>query len=233
MNTIFSQLFLAGVSDPTDRQPVARAVHGSFVADNSGGSPAVEPPGGSGFGRYPGGGMPRGGQPPGRGRLPRRNRRGLIGMLLTIVVAVVIVIAIFAAYNQVTASSSAAQTAVFVRQLAPQITNQYRGNYAGLTNAAAISSGFVPDNWVVTPSKIDDPNGRDVEIAGTATNFSITIAGGVPSQTCKAVLGALKSDPTFVGVKVGGGSGNAVRAITQAAINTECAKTGNFAVTFR
>ena len=46
--------------------------------------------------------MPRGGQPPGRGRLPRRNRRGLIGMLLTIVVAVVIVIAIFAAYNQVT-----------------------------------------------------------------------------------------------------------------------------------
>ena len=224
MSTIFSQVFLAGVSGLNARQPVGQAVSGGFDADNCGGHA---------------GSMRRVRQTPGRGRLPRhsrtprRRRRGLIGMLLTIVVAVVIVIAIFAAYNQVTASSSAAQTAIFVRQLAPQITNEYRGNYAGLTNAAAISSGFVPDNWAVSSNAIDDPNGRDVTIAGTATNFTITIAGGVPSQTCKAVLGALKSDPTFVGVKVGGGAGNAVRATTQAAINTECAKTGNFVVTFR
>ena len=217
MSTIFSQFSPAGVSGLNARQPVGQAVSGGFAADTCGGHA----------------GSMRRGRLPRRSRTPRRGRRGLIGMLLTIVVAVVIVIAIFAAYNQVTASSSAAQTAVFVRQLAPQITNEYRGNYTGLNNASAISSGFVPDNWVVAADKIDDPNGRDVEISGTATNFSITIAGGVPSQTCKAVLGALKSDPTFVGVTVGGGQGAAVEARTQAAINTECAKTGAFVVTFR
>ena len=230
MSTIVSHFSPAGVSGLTGRQPVAQAFAGGDMRRG------VHMPGGGRLPRKKARRRNNGGFPHrNNGGFPRRSRRGLIGMLLTIVVAVVIVVAIFAAYNQVTASSTAAQTAVFVRQLAPQITNQYRGNYAGLTNAAAISSGFVPDNWVVTPSKIDDPNGRDVEIAAieNGAKFTITIADGVPSQTCKAVLGALKSDPTFVSAKVGGGSGAAVKATTQAAINTECAKTGNFVVTFR
>ena len=251
MSFTLSQFFLAGVAGPTGRQPDAQAVSdGTCHPGHDGGffrrfracfscfhrdmSLEANPGGGSGFGAPPGGGLRRGGQPPRNGRFPRRHRRGLIGMLLTIVVAVVIIIAVFAAYNQVTASASAAQTAVFVRQLAPQVANEYRGNYDGLTSEAAIRSGFVPDNWH-NGTTITDPDGTTVTIASANSNanFTIMIDGGVPSQTCKAVLGALKSDPTFVGVNVGDGSGNPVRAITPADINTECAKTGAFAVTFR
>ena len=160
-------------------------------------------------------------------RMPRRNRRGLIGMLLSIVVAVVIVIAIFAIYNQLTASASAAQTAVFVRQVAPQITNQYRGNYTGLNNAAAVSSGFIPDNWR-NGANIEDPDGTTVTIASANSNanFTITFVGGVPVQTCKAVLGALKTDRTFDRVTVGSNNRNRDAVDTPAEINTQCTGSG-------
>ena len=168
--------------------------------------------------------------------MPRRNRRGLIGMLLSIVVAVVIVIAIFAVYNQLTASATAAQTAIFVRQLAPQITNQYRGNYTGLDNAAAISSGFIPDNWR-NGNTIKEPNGTTVTIAsgGNIGRFKITFAGGVPVQTCKAVLGALKSDGRFHGVGFGSTNRRKNLVDTPAKINSECARSagGDFIVRFR
>ena len=228
MNAIFSEFSPAGVSSPRGRQPVSRAVNGGFAAANNGGFPAAN---NTGSGRSPdsGGGMAR-------RRRPRRNRRGLIGMLLSIVVAVVIVIAIFAVYNQLTASANAAQTAIFVRQLAPQIANQYRGNYRGLNNQAAIRSGFVPDNWY-SGTTIKDPDGAAVTIATAATpvpansTFTVTFGDGVPPQTCKAVLGALKSDPRYVSVKVG--AAGAVRASTQSDIDTECAKEGDFVVKFR
>ncbi len=168
--------------------------------------------------------------------MPRRNRRGLIGMLLSIVVAVVIVIAIFAVYNQLTASASAAQTAVFVRQLAPQISNQYRGTYTGLDNAAAISSGFIPDNWR-NGNTITDPNGATVTVASApnSSRFNITFVGGVPVQTCKAVLGALKSDGRFHAVGFGSTSRRKNLVDTPAKINSECARSagGDFIVRFR
>ncbi len=159
--------------------------------------------------------------------MPRRNRRGLIGMLLSIVVAVVIVIAIFAVYNQLTASASAAQTAVFVRQLAPQISNQYRGNYTGLNNAAAVSSGFIPDNWR-NGNAIRSPSGARVTIGplDSGRNFRITFHFGVPVQTCKAVLSALKSDQRFYTLRVGGTSTPRRDVDTPAKINTECAGFG-------
>jgi len=167
--------------------------------------------------------------------MPRRGRRGLIGMLLSIVVAVVIVIAIFAVYNQLTASASAAQTAVFVRQLAPQITNQYRGNYTGLNNAAAVSSGSVPDNWR-NGNMIMDPDGTTVTIAATTSggSFTITFVGGVPVQTCKAVLGALKSDQIFAAVQFGSAGTPHRNVDTPAKINSECARSagGNFVLRF-
>ena len=170
-----------------------------------------------------------------RTRMPRRHKRGLIGMLLSIVVAVVIVIAIFAVYNQLTASASAAQTALFVRQLAPQITNQYRGNYTGLDNAAAVSSGSVPDNWR-NGNTIKDPDGTTVTIAATTSggSYTITFAGGVPVQTCKAVLGALKSDRTFAAVQFGSAGTPRRNVDTPAEINTQCARSagGNFVLRF-
>ena len=158
-----------------------------------------------------------------RSRTPRRGRRGLIGMLLSIVVAVVIIIAIFAVYNQLTASASAAQTAVFVRQLAPQISSEYRGAYDGLTKEAAIRSGFIPYNWR-NGNTITDPTGATVMI-GASTNgrrFLITFDGGVPVQTCKAVLGAFKTDRTFRGVLFGSTNKGRDEVDTAAEINSAC-----------
>ena len=171
-----------------------------------------------------------------RSRTPRRGRRGLIGMLLSIVVAVVIVIAIFSVYNQLTAAANAAQTALFVRQLAPQITSQYRGDYTGLDNAAAISSGFVPDNWR-NGDTITDPSGARVTIragGSTVERFVVIFVGGIPVGSCKAVLGALKSDPTFFSAMSSGG--NHVRSTidTPATITAACAgsASGDFRVRF-
>ena len=183
-----------------------------------------------GFACRPGCGVAR------RSRTPRRGRRGLIGMLLSIVVAVVIVIAVFAAYNQVTAAANAAQTAVFVRQLAPQINSQYRGDYTGLDNAAAISSGFVPDNWR-NGDTITDPSGAQVTIragGSTVERFVVIFVGGIPGGSCKAVLGALKSDPTFFSATIG--ASNHVRSTidTPATITAACAgsASGDFKVRF-
>ena len=168
--------------------------------------------------------------------MPRRSRRGLIGMLLSIVVAVVIVIAVFAVYNQVTAAANAAQTAVFVRQLAPQISSQYRGDYTGLDNAAAISSGFVPENWR-NGTHIVNPDGARVTIragGSTVERFVVIFVGGIPVGSCKAVLGALKSDPTFFSVTIG--DRNHVRSTidTAATITAACASSasGDFRVRF-
>ena len=168
-------------------------------------------------------------------RRPRRSRRGLIGILLSIIVVVAVIIAIFAIYNQVTASANAAQTALFVRQLAPQVTNQYRGDYTGLSEATAISSGFVPDNWR-NGNTITDPDGATVTIRGgsRAGRFLITFKDGVPVQTCKAVLGAVKSDPTFINATVGGAAAARSNVDTAGGINTACAKSadGDFIVRF-
>ena len=169
--------------------------------------------------------------------LPRRGRCGLIGMLLSIVVAVVIIVAIFAVYNQVTAAANAAQTAVFVRQLAPQITSQYRGDYTGLDNAAAISSGFVPENWR-SGTNIVSPSGAQVTIevtSGKSGRFIVTFDGGIPVVTCKAVLGALKSDPAFFNATIGGGNHLRSAIATPAAIASACenSASGDFRVRFQ
>ena len=156
-------------------------------------------------------------------------------MLLSIVVAVVIVIAIFGVYNQLTAAANAAQTAVFVRQLVPQITSQYRGDYTGVDAAAAIRSGFVPDNWQSSESTIKDPNGAAVTIGrGGGGRLVITFVGGVPIQTCKAVLGALKSDRSFFGLRSGNNNIRRRGIETQDGINTACATAtgGDFKLRF-
>ena len=164
-------------------------------------------------------------------RVSRRGRRGLIGMLLSIVVAVVIVIAIFAVYNQVTAAANAAQTAVFVRQLVAQIISQYRGDYTGLDPAAAISSGFVPDNWH-DGQRIRSPEGAQVtfDVFGDENaRFVLTFEDGVASATCKAVLGAVRSDPRLLSVTVGAAGIKEPDVIdTVGKINTVCAQSGDF-----
>ena len=134
-----------------------------------------------------------------RRRVPRRNRRGLIGMLLSIVVAVVIIIGIFAVYRQLSATVTATNTAIFVNQLIPQITSRYRGDYTGLNARSVIGAGFVPSNWQKDGSSIEDPEGRAVTITPVNGNnsFSLTFAGGVTEETCKAVLGALKKNRRF------------------------------------
>ena len=171
-----------------------------------------------------------------RRRMPRRGRRGLIGILLSIVVVVVIIIGVFSVYNQVSATATATQTAVFVRQLAPQITQRYRGDYKGITAKSVIGSGFVPNNWTEGDDKIEDPEGRDVTIAATNADasFTITFVGGVAEETCKAVLGALKSDRTFEKANYNADQ-EAADIDTTAQINTECEKAlvGNFVLQFR
>ena len=172
---------------------------------------------------------------PGRPNIPRRGRRGLIGMLLSIVVAVVIVIAIFAVYNQVTAAANAAQTAVFVRQVAPQITSEHRGNYPGLNNAAAVSSGLVPDNWR-NGDTIVAPSGARVTFSpGGGGSFLITFGDGVPTETCKAVLGAIKSDHTLWEVRSGGTTRLADAIKDPSGINGACAGSADadFVLRFR
>ena len=176
--------------------------------------------------RHPGSWHPvPGGRVARRSRTPRRGRRGLIGMLLSIVVAVVIVIAIFAVYNQLTAAANAAQTALFVRQLAPQISSEYRGDYADLDNAAAISSGFVPDNWR-NGNAIRSPDGIAVTVRGSGADSGIhviTFVGGVATGTCKAILGALKSDHQFSAARIGGTLFEHGNLDTPAEINNHCA----------
>ena len=56
--------------------------------------------------------------------------------------------------------ATATQTAVFVRQLAPQITQRYRGDYTGISAESVIGSGFVPANWTEGDDKIEDPEAR-------------------------------------------------------------------------
>ena len=172
---------------------------------------------------------------PGRPNRPRRGRRGLIGMLLSIVVAVVIVIAIFAVYNQVTAAANAAQTAVFVRQVAPQITSEHRGNYPGVNNPAVISSGFVPDNWRNGDTIVSPSGARVTFSSGGGGSFLITFVAGVPTETCKAVLGAIKSDHTLWEVRSGGTTRLADAIKDPSGINGACAGSADadFVLRFR
>ena len=251
MRTALSQFLAACGAGQTGRQPVARIATGSLPDDKYGRFPAGENGAVSAFDADGdpahdcggAGGAPCAGHGPGwprharRGRHPRRHRRGLIGVLLSIIVLVLFIIGIFAVYNQITASATAANTAIFIRQLAPQVTQFYRGNYSGINARAVIGAGFVPANWQRDGSNIEDPEGRNVLIAAASGNarFTITFASGVAEETCKAVLGALKTDRTFVSVRINALLRNRGAVDTPQEIQTACqaADPTTFVLTFR
>ena len=137
-------------------------------------------------------------------RMPRRSRRGLVGTLLSIVVGVAIIIGIFSVYNQVTATATAANTSIFIRQLTPQIMARYKGSYVGINAEKMIQAGFVPTTWQKAEDSIEDPRGNNVTIApGTGNNsFVITFEGGVLEEACEAVLNATLDDTTLSAVQI-------------------------------
>ena len=162
---------------------------------------------------------------PARRRHPRRNRRGLIGVLLAVVVTVIIIIGIFAVYNNVNTSVQSAQTATFVRQLVPQATRFYRGDFTGFDATRAIRSGWVPEDWQSSDTAIEDPRGNDVAIASANSNrsFTMTFDDGVTTETCESVLSALKSEPRFEKVTIDGTGKDEDAVDTPAEIATACA----------
>ena len=171
-----------------------------------------------------------------RTKFPRRKRRGLINILLSVIIVVVLIVGVLAVFNSVRANVTNQRLTLFIQTLVPEIRAAYaaEGSF-GTTNAdlvpTLIGRGSVPSDFV-QGTTIKNPFSSTAPITSSShlsgTNFRIEIPA-TTEAACRSILESLIGNAGvqagFVGARVG--SNATVSApLTQTKITGQCTADG-------
>lgn len=176
-------------------------------------------------------------------RFPRRSRRGLISVLLTVAVIAGAIIGILSIYNQVNTSMSASSAQSLLNSMEAEIrrayasTPQYSGDIDEFIEASLPSSalnGTGASRAIVTPwgGPVTAGGGAAPGTDGASTNRFWIQMNGLPERACESLANAYLGLSSVVEVKVGR---TLVTAATADAVAGGCAPADNnrIAVVFR
>jgi Flp pilus assembly pilin Flp len=160
-------------------------------------------------------------------RFPRRARRGLIGVLITIAIVIAALVYIFGYARSAWTSTDSTALLTQIRQVQDTVDSawRFRGNYTNgsMTETVIVRGGFSgkavsgvsPNRTIITPYD------TTITVAGNgARDYTITIAD-IPSEACfLSIEPYLNSSEAIDGISV---DGTAVTLpLTETAVDTAC-----------
>ncbi len=187
------------------------------------------------------------GRPSHPARLPRRARRGLINVLLTVAVIAAAMIGILAIYNQVNTSISTSSVQNLVTTMEAEIRRayasapQYTGDIDEFIEASLPSSalnGEGADREIVTPwgGAVQAGGGTTPGTDTDSPNRFWILVAGLPERACESLANAFLDLSSVQAIQTGTGRrGNLAARTDSDEISDGCAAADNnrVAVIFR